>query len=72
MSRVELWEDDVSDLQLRCQHKVYPPRVAVEVAANEARQNSHEVFTFSGAHFIDRNSKQKFATQVALIVPAAS
>ena len=65
---VELWEDDISELSLRLKHKLYPPRVAVRVDARNATQNSHEVFTVTGARFPDR-SKQTFSMQVELILP---
>ena len=66
---LELWEDDVSELRLRLKHKLYPPRVTVRVTASDATQNSHEVFTVTGARFPDK-SRQKFSMQVPLNLPS--
>jgi hypothetical protein len=64
---VELWEDDVSDLRLRRQCKRYPPRVKIVATHGSKAQNTHEIFTISGARFLDRDRK-KATIQVPLVV----
>ena len=37
------------ELQLREEHKLYPPRFAISIRRSSAAKNSHMVFTFEGA-----------------------
>ena len=64
---VELWENDVSDLRLRLQYKLYPPRVKVEANPSRTAQNCQEVFSFTGARYLDID-RQEFSMQVPLFV----
>lgn len=65
---VELWEDDISYLRLRLQHKMYPPRVRVLATASEKAQNSQEEFTISGAQFLHSKKKLELTMQIPLLV----
>jgi hypothetical protein len=62
---VELWANDLSDLRLRLQHRRYPPRVKLVATASGKAQNSQEVFTVSGARFLDR--KHKFSVPLRML-----
>ena len=61
---VELWENDVSDLRLRLQHKRYPPRVKLVATPTPKAHNTHEVFAVTGARHVDQ--RKKFSLQIPL------